>query len=403
VTDFIATLEKDWMQLTIPLVAAIIGWFTNWVAIKMMFYPVDFFGIKPYLGWQGIIPANAVRLARTGLELVTSSVLKIPQLFDDFDPKALVQSESDKLNRLVRAAIELKAKEQLPQMWAALSPQIREQVFQIAENEVRQLSIEVFSAAAADIETLIDVKRIVTDAVKRDKRLMNETFLRVGKKEFRFIEYSGFWFGLVFGVPQLILWLFFPASWTLPTFGFLVGYATNWLALYLIFEPKLPRRFLGVTVQGLFHRRQKEIAKEFAEVVSQRVFNNENLFREISSGEPRQKLMAIVNAKADELIARYQNHPMAAMIMKPDLVGQLKTDLLRDVEAEMFRPGSLVQQFVDKSERIRDVLAERMAVMEPTAFENVLRPAFKQDEWRLIVAGAVLGLAVGALQVFWYL
>lgn len=402
-TDFFATLEKDYWQLTIPLVAAIIGWFTNWVAIKMMFYPIDFVGIKPYVGWQGIIPANAVRLARTGLELVTTSVLKIPQLFDDFDPKALVESEAGKLNALVRTALEQKAKEQLPQMWAALSPQIREQVFQVAENEVKQMSVEVFAAAAADIETLIDVKRIVTDAVKRDKQLMNETFLHVGKQEFKFIEYSGFWFGLVFGVPQLLLWLIFPANWTLPAFGFVVGYATNWLALYLIFEPKLPRKFLGVTVQGLFHRRQKEIAKEFANVVSERVFNNGNLFLEISTGEPRAKLMAIVNNKADALIARYQNHPMAAMIMKPELVGQLKADLLRDVEAEMFRPGSLVQHFVDKSERIRNVLAERMAVMEPTAFENVLRPAFKQDEWKLIIAGAVLGLAVGAFQVTWYL
>lgn len=402
-SEFIQNLESNYLQLTIPIVAGLIGWVTNYLAIKMMFHPLDFVGIKPVFGWQGIIPANAVRLARTGLELVTSSVLKVPQLFEDFDPKALVAQESASLNKLVRTALEDKAKEHLPQMWAALSPQIREQVFQVAENEVRQMSVDVFQAAADDIENLIDVKRIVTDAVKRDKSLMNETFLRVGKKEFKFIEYSGFWFGLIFGVPQLILWLFIPAEWSLPAFGFCVGYATNWLALYLIFEPKTPRKFLFWQVQGLFHRRQKQIAKEFSEVVSERVFNNENLFREISSGDSRKKLLALVESKADELVGRYQKHPMAAMAMKPELVTQLKADVLRDVEAEMFRPDSLVQQFVNKSEKIRKILAERMAVMEPEAFENVLRPAFKQDEWKLILAGAVLGLAVGALQVTWYL
>lgn len=402
-SDFIANLEKDYWQLTIPLVAALIGWFTNWVAIKMMFYPVDFVGIKPFLGWQGIIPANAVRLARTGLELVTASLLKVPQLFEDFDAKALVEGESKKLNDLVRAALEKKAVEHFPQMWNALSPEVKNQVFKIAEDEVKGMSIEVFKEAAADIEQLIDVRRIVTDAVKRDKSLMNETFLRVGKKEFKFIEISGFWFGLVFGVPQLVLWLFFPANWTLPAFGFVVGYATNWLALWLIFEPKTPRKFLGMTIQGLFHRRQKEIAKEFGDVVSQRVFNNENIFAEISSGEPRRKLLAIVEAKADALIGRYKSHPMAMMMMKPELVTALKTDLLRDVEAEMFRPGSLVQQFVDKSDKIRVMLQERMAVMDSEGYENVLRPAFKQDEWKLIVAGAVLGLAVGVIQVTWYL
>lgn len=402
-SDFIANLEKDYWQLTIPLVAALIGWFTNWVAIKMMFYPVDFVGIKPFLGWQGIIPANAVRLARTGLELVTASLLKVPQLFEDFDAKALVEGESKKLNDLVRAALEKKAVEHFPQMWNALSPEVKNQVFKIAEDEVKGMSIEVFKEAAADIEQLIDVRRIVTDAVKRDKSLMNETFLRVGKKEFKFIEISGFWFGLVFGVPQLVLWLFFPANWTLPAFGFVVGYATNWLALWLIFEPKTPRKFLGMTIQGLFHRRQKEIAKEFGDVVSQRVFNNENIFAEISSGEPRRKLLAIVESKADALIGRYKSHPMAMMMMKPELVTALKTDLLRDVEAEMFRPGSLVQQFVDKSDKIRVMLQERMAVMDAEGYENVLRPAFKQDEWKLIVAGAALGLAVGVIQVTWYL
>lgn len=396
-------LARDYWQLTIPLVAAVIGWFTNRVAIKMMFHPVDFVGLPPYLGWQGIVPANAVRLARTGLELVTSSILKVPQLFEDFDAKALVDQETDNLRKLVRKALEEKASQQFPQMWNALSPQIKEQVFQIAEDEVKAMSVEVFTEAAAQIESLVDVRRIVTDAVKNDKHLMNDTFLKVGKKEFKFIEFSGFWFGLVFGVPQLVLWLVFPTSWTLPLFGFLVGYATNWLALYLIFEPKAPKKVLGITFQGLFHRRQREIAKEFGDIVSERVFNPDNLFKEISSGEPRKKLLSIVDAKADILIAKYQKHPMAAMVMKPELAAELKRDVLREVEQEMFRPDSLVQQFINKSDKIRKMLQERMAVMEPEGYENVLRPAFKQDEWKLIIAGAVLGAAVGLLQVTWYL
>jgi uncharacterized membrane protein YheB (UPF0754 family) len=396
-------LEKDYWQLTIPIVAAVIGWFTNWVAIKMMFHPLEFVGIKPFLGWQGIVPANAVRLARSGLELVTSSILKVPQLFEDFDAKALVDQESENLRKLVRKALEEQAIAQVPQMWNALSPQVKEQVFKIAEDEVRGLSVEVFHEAAHQIEELVDVRRIVTEAVKNDKRLMNDTFLEVGKKEFKFIEYSGFWFGLVFGVPQLVLWLVFPANWTLPFFGFLVGYATNWLALYLIFEPKTPKKFLGFTVQGLFHRRQKEIALRFGDIVAERVFNPDNLFKEISTGDPRKKLLSIVEMKADALIAKYQKHPMAAMVMKPELAAQLKRDILRDVEAEMFRPNSLVQQFINKSDKIRKMLQERMAIMEPEGYENVLRPAFKQDEWKLIVAGAVLGAAVGLIQVTWYL
>jgi len=400
--QLLTTLERNYWQLTIPVLAGVIGWFTNYLAIKMMFYPIEFVGIKPYLGWQGIIPGNAVRLAQTGLQLVTTQLLKVPELFDDFDPKALVDGESGRMRELVRASIEKKANESFPQMWTALSPVIREQVFTIAENEVTAMSVDVFKAAAEKIEELINIQQIVTDAVERDKSLMNDTFLRVGKAEFRFIELSGLYFGFIFGLPQLVIWLFFPENWVLPLFGALVGYATNWLALWLVFDPKTPRKFLGFTFQGLFHRRQKEIAVQFAEVVSERVFNDQNLFKELSEGGSRQRLIALVSEKADELIERYQKHPMASMVMKPELIGPMRDELLRDVEGEMFREGGLVQQFVAKSDRIRKTLSERMAVMDSEGYENVLRPAFKQDEWKLILAGAVLGGLAGLAQLAFY-
>src|SRR6185295_3500953 len=48
-----------WVYVSIPLGAALVGWATKILALKMMFYPVEFKGIKPYLGWQGQIPQRA--------------------------------------------------------------------------------------------------------------------------------------------------------------------------------------------------------------------------------------------------------------------------------------------------------------------------------------------------------
>ena len=53
--------------LLIPCVAAAVGWFTNWLAVQMIFYPIQFRGIPIYqkpevplglLGWQGIVPCK---------------------------------------------------------------------------------------------------------------------------------------------------------------------------------------------------------------------------------------------------------------------------------------------------------------------------------------------------------
>ena len=52
-----------WKHVSIPFVAGIVGWATNWVAIKLTFLPLEFKGLRPFLGWQGIIPSKAGKMA----------------------------------------------------------------------------------------------------------------------------------------------------------------------------------------------------------------------------------------------------------------------------------------------------------------------------------------------------
>lgn len=54
---------RPWTYLSIPVSAAVIGYVTNYVGVKMLFYPLEWKGINIYrwpnqpfglLGWQGI-------------------------------------------------------------------------------------------------------------------------------------------------------------------------------------------------------------------------------------------------------------------------------------------------------------------------------------------------------------
>ena len=52
-------MEEFLKYLGIPVVCGFIGWITNKVCIIMTLRPIEFIGIEPpYLGWQGIIPAQ---------------------------------------------------------------------------------------------------------------------------------------------------------------------------------------------------------------------------------------------------------------------------------------------------------------------------------------------------------
>lgn len=77
-----------WLKLlTIPIIAGFIGWFTNWQAVKMTFYPINFWGLKigkiP-LGWQGIIPANGPKMASISVDLMTSKLISLEEIFENW-------------------------------------------------------------------------------------------------------------------------------------------------------------------------------------------------------------------------------------------------------------------------------------------------------------------------------
>lgn len=386
------------VQLLIPVIAGIIGWVTNVMAVKMMFKPTEFVGIKPYLGWQGIVPANAERLASTGLELVTTQLLRVPELFEDFDAAAFVAEHGEDIRNATRESFDELASEHI-EGWDQMAPMNKQFIFTMVENDVKKLSAEVLTDAAENIEQLMNVSEIVVGSVRRNRELMGDIFLKVGSAEFKFIEWSGLYFGFLFGIVQLAFWLIYPANWVLPVFGFLVGYVTNWLALKMIFEPRQPKKVGPFTLHGLFHRRQKEIAVAFADINSAEIFSPENLFNELGKPESRKALMGMVGKRVQQLLTRYQSNPLVGSMITPELTAKLEATLLERVEAEMFKPGGIIFAFTNKSEEIREKLRDRMKEMDAEGFENVLRPAFKQDEWKLILAGAVLGLAAGIVQL----
>src|SRR5690554_4699889 len=54
--------------LGIAICAGLIGWITNWLAVQLTFYPVEFRGLGRWIGWQGIIPAKAEKMATIVVE-----------------------------------------------------------------------------------------------------------------------------------------------------------------------------------------------------------------------------------------------------------------------------------------------------------------------------------------------
>jgi uncharacterized membrane protein YheB (UPF0754 family) len=392
-----------WLQyLTIPLLAAIVGWGTNVVALKMTFYPLEFVGIPPWLGWQGIIPSKSRKMSNKAVDLITEKLVSPPEVIDRLEADRLVEEMDEEVAAMIREIIDEVAQNYSPKLWGSLPESVKEEVYARAQEDAPAVIRESLEDIKWEIEDLLDLKALAVEALMEDKELLNRIFLECGEEEFQFIERSGLYFGFGFGLVQAALWYSFQASFLLPGIGFVVGCATNFLALKMIFEPTEPRKIGPFNWQGLFLKRQDEVAEAYAELVANNVVTTQNLMKGILEGPTTDRLIEIVERHLGHAAEDYDTpgSPIFKWVVGSEEYEEMKEDVVDRVLEHLDRPIYEVSDYVDEALALEATLRRRLEALEPKEFEGLLRPVFQEDEWKLILVGAALGMAVGFVQLF---
>jgi hypothetical protein len=111
------------------------------------------------------------------------------------------------------------------------------------------------------------------------------------------------------------------------------------------------------------------------------------------------RMNEIVAHRIGELISKYEAHPMAKLVVPEASQPALRAEVLERIQTEWPKPGGFFHTFAGEAVDLQGELERRMKALDRESYEGVLRPAFQQDEWKLIAAGAVLGTIAGVLQL----
>lgn len=395
---------KHQLLLLIPFISAIVGWLTNYLAVKMMFYPIQFIGIKaPYLGWQGLIPQKRREMAEISVDLVLGKLLSVEELASRLDPKEVSKAIERRLNQVLKRVINEVMEESAPTIWAALPVQGKDLVYARVASDIPNVVEKMVSDFQHNVVEILDIKELVVEYLIDHPALINEIFLTAGNKEFPFIIRSGFYFGFLLGLPTMVCWYFFQAWWILPIGGLLVGYLTNWIALKIIFEPKNPIKIGPFTIQGMFLKRQNEVADVYSQLIEKKLMNSENIIRAVLHGSGSDQLFELVELHVNDAIERYVSiaQPYFGLGIGSENYFKMKSLAVRSIFDNSEKYLLYMHDYADNALNIGTDLKEKMQSLTPTEFEGVLRPAYQQDEWKLIVTGAILGGLAGVLQLLY--
>jgi uncharacterized membrane protein YheB (UPF0754 family) len=191
--------------ILIPLISAFIGWFTNWIAIKMLFHPRE---PKRILGFtiQGIFPKRQRQFAEKLGRLVSAELLS----FSDIAQKITHPDNISKLMPHVEEHIDhflrVKLAEQMPVISMFIGEKTIQELKSVFTRELESLFPVIMEKYMGSLREELDLEKIVVEKVasfSSDK--MEQVLNSIMSKEFRFVEIIGGILGLVIGLVQVLI------------------------------------------------------------------------------------------------------------------------------------------------------------------------------------------------------
>ncbi|TNC28002.1 DUF445 family protein [Amycolatopsis alkalitolerans] len=396
----VADLAAHWpLYLAIPFVAALIGYVTKRVAIEMMFRPLEFAGIRPFLGWQGVVPKHGGRMAAIATDLLTSNLLDLKEIFARIDPDRLTATMEQPLLRAVDEIARDVLAEYQPRLWEALPPMAQELVVKQLQAAAPRIVRELMADLRENLDDVLDVNHMTVQHLTRDKALLVRLIRETTRPEMAFIARCGIYFGFGLGVVQAFVWALTKNPWVLPIFGGCIGLLTDWLAIKMIFLPREPVRVLpGLILHGKFQRRRHEVSRQYGELVAHEVLTTPNLVDALLRGPRADQMVSIVRrtvAKAvDEQAGRLISVTIGAARLR-----EMKAAAANHAVARLRETVRHAEGYLTDAMDVANMVEQRMLALTPVQYEGLLRPAFRQEEWKLISVGGVIGFVVGELQV----
>lgn len=191
--------------ILIPFISAFIGWFTNWIAIKMLFHPKDPVQILG-ITFQGIFPKRQRQFAEKLGKLVSEELLS----FKDIEGKITNPANINKLMPYVEEHIEnflrVKLAEQMPMISMFIGEKTIADLKIVFVSELTVLFPVIMKNYMGNLQSELDLEKIVTEKVigfSSDK--LEEILVAIMSKEFRFVEIIGGILGFLIGILQILL------------------------------------------------------------------------------------------------------------------------------------------------------------------------------------------------------
>ena len=187
----------------------------------------------------------------------------------------------------------------------------------------------------------------------------------------------------------------------IPIISAFIGWFTNWIAIKMLFHPRVPTKILGITFHGIFPKRQKQFAEKLGKLVSNELLSFKDIEQKITNPNNIKKIMPHVEGHIDHFLRNKlsEQMPMISIFIGDKTIAQLKSVFI--AELEILFP-TIMTNYMENLQHELDlekIITEKVSGFSSDKLEEILN-AIMSKEFRFVeIIGAVLGFVIGLVQV----
>ncbi len=187
----------------------------------------------------------------------------------------------------------------------------------------------------------------------------------------------------------------------IPIIAGTIGWFTNKIAVWLLFNPREPKKILGFTIQGIFPKRQMEIASHIGTMVSENLLSSEDIKNKIFTSNNIQKIEGFLEEKITDYLDTElkEAYPIASNFIGKKSKEKIKDNVVSKVAAIIKDLEDNFEDYLSNQVNVKDMVQQKIAGLDTGEVNNLMNQILNNELRFIEYVGAILGFVIGLIQV----
>jgi uncharacterized membrane protein YheB (UPF0754 family) len=187
----------------------------------------------------------------------------------------------------------------------------------------------------------------------------------------------------------------------LPFISAFIGWITNWVAIKMLFHPRVEKQFLGIKIQGIFPKRQQQFAEKLGTLVSKELISFDEIAAKINTPTTIQKALPLIESHVNHFIDTKlkEEIPLLSMFISGGTIDKIKKGIVTEVEGMIPEMLNGLLNGMKTELDVEKIVIQKVAAFSSDKLEDILMGIMKKEFKFVELVGAVLGFLIGLIQV----